>query len=106
QDEGGQRRGVVRLVLARVLQRRQQVERLGDPPVARGDLLDPGDGPRGDERDPQSAVGGEVLLRREVVDVRLSDVDGDAAGGRGRIDDDERVVRDAGGSTDLRGDAR
>src|SRR5699024_2044236 len=106
QDEGRECRGVVRLVLPGVLQRGLEVERLRHEAAAGGDLLDAGQRARGQEGDPQSAVGGEVLLRCEVVDVRLRDVDGDAAGGGGRVDDDERVVRDARRTLDGRRAAR
>ena len=43
-------------------------------------------------RQPQAAVGGEGLLRREVIGVGCADVDGQAAGARGGVDQDERVV--------------
>jgi hypothetical protein len=44
------------------------------------------------QRQPQPAVGGEGLLRGEVVDVRLADVDGKAAGAGRRVDQDETVA--------------
>ena len=49
---------------------------LGDP-LLRG---------RAEQRQPQPAVGGEALLRREVVGVGLGDVDGQPAGAGGRVD--------------------
>ena len=44
------------------------------------------------QRDPQAAVGGEALLRREVVGVDLGEVDGQAAGAGRGVDEHERVV--------------
>ena len=41
---------------------------------------------------PEAAVGGEALLRREVVDVGLGQVDRQAAGARGGVDQHQRVV--------------
>ncbi len=46
---------------------------------------------RAEQRDPQAAVGGEALLRREVVGVDLRDVDGQPAGAGRGVDRDERV---------------
>jgi hypothetical protein len=91
-DEGGDGWGVVGLVLARVVDGCGQAEEVGHPPSACGDLLDPGDGRRGEGREPQAAVGGEALLRREVVDVRFGHVDGQAGGARGRVDEHEGVI--------------
>ena len=54
------------------------------------------------QRDPETAVGGEALLRREVVGVDLVEVDGQAAGTRGGVDEDERVVGRAGRAQDRR----
>ena len=65
------------------------------PSGRRGDaaeLLDPRDRGRAADRQPQAAVGGEPLLRREVVDVGLGDVDRQAGGARGRVDRDQRVA--------------
>ena len=53
-------------------------------------LADPRDGRGREERDPQSSVGGETLLRREVVDVERPGVNAEAGGGRGGVDGDER----------------
>ena len=65
------RRGVVGLVLAGVVERRRDRQELGDPPVGRRQLLDARDRGRAQQREPQPAVGGEALLRREVVGVGL-----------------------------------
>ena len=54
------------------------------------DALDRGRAQRGQ---PEAAVGGEALLRGEVVDVGLGGVERQAAGARGRVDEDERVAR-------------
>ena len=43
-------RGVVRLVLARVVDRGRQAEEVGDPAAGRGDLLDPGQRRGGEQR--------------------------------------------------------
>ena len=48
------------------------------------------------QRDPQAAVGGEALLRREVVGVDLGQVDRQAAGAGGGVDQHQRVVGGAG----------
>ena len=65
------RRGVVGLVLAGVVDRGRQVEERRDPAVARRDRGGPLERGRGHQRDPQPAVGGEGLLRSEVVGVDL-----------------------------------
>ena len=57
-----------------------------------GDLRGPRQRGRRHDRDPQAAVGGEALLRCEVVDVRLGQVDRQAAGARGGVDQHQRVV--------------
>ena len=57
-----------------------------------GDRLDAGQRRGRQERDPQPAVTGEVLLRREVVRVGVGDVDGQAAGRRCGVDGDQRVA--------------
>ena len=49
-------------------------------------------GGRGEDADPQAAVGGEGLLRGEVVDVGLGDVDGQAAGAGGGVDQDQGAL--------------
>ena len=91
------RRRVVGLVLARVVERRGQRQGLGDPAVgARADLGDALLRGRAQQRQPQAAVGGEALLRREVVDVGLRRVERQAAGAGGRVDEDERVAVAAG----------
>ena len=92
EQQGGHGRGVVGLILAGVADRGGQREELRDVPAGGGDLLDPGQGLRGHDRDPQATVGGEALLRREVVDVRLGDVDGKTGGAAGRVDEHERVL--------------
>ncbi len=63
----------------------------GNPAAGRRDLRDPGERGGGEDRDPQAAVGGEALLRGEVVGVGLGDVDRQAARARGGVDGDERV---------------
>lgn len=60
---------------------------------ARG--VDPGgalQGGRGEHGDPQAAVGGEGLLRGEVVDVGLGDVDRQAARAGGGVHQDEGAL--------------
>ena len=54
---------------------------------------------------PEPAVGGEGLLRREVVDVGLPDVDREATGAAGRVDEDQRVVVGPVGTLHRRHDA-
>ena len=71
QEQRRDRRRVVGLVLERVLQRGLQREERRDPALGaceRGDPLLRG---RAQQREPQPAVGGEALLRREVVGVDL-----------------------------------
>ena len=58
--------------LSRVVHRGGQRQERRDPPVGRGQLGDPVQRGRADQRDPQPAVGGEALLRGEVVDVGLA----------------------------------
>ena len=74
--------------LQRVVDRRRQVEELGDPAAGRVDAAARSRA-AGEARDPQAAVGGEALLRGEVVDVGLGDVDRQAAGAGGGVDQDE-----------------
>ena len=57
-----------------------------------GDLVDALEGSGTHHRDPQAAVGGEALLRCEVVDVGVGDVDRQAACARRGVDGDQRVV--------------
>ena len=95
QEQGGDRRGVVGLVLGRVVDRGRQVEERRHVAVGRGDLLDPGQRARRHDRDPQAAVGGEALLRREVVGVDLGQVDRQAAGAGGGVDQHQRRRRPA-----------
>src|SRR5690606_24696022 len=64
----------------------------GDVALARGDVLDSLDGGGGEEGDPEAAVGGEVLLGGEVVDVGFGDVEVDAPGSGGSVDDGERGI--------------
>ena len=66
------RGGVERLVEARVVDRVLEAQELGDVAAGRGDALDPLDRGGRDGGEPQAAVGAEVLLRGEVVDVRLA----------------------------------
>ena len=58
---------------------------------------------RGQQREPQPALGPEALLRSEVVDVGLGDVDPGAAGGGGAVDHHQGVVGAPGNPPD-RGD--
>ena len=102
QEERGDRRGVVGLVQAGVVDRDLQVEEGRDVATRAGDLVDPRDGPGGHRSDPQATVGGEGLLRGEVVGVGLVEVDRQAAGARGGVDQDERVVSGALGADDRR----
>ena len=99
QHERRERGRVERLVLARVGQRGAEAEELGDPAIARGDLLDALDRGRAEQREPEAAVGGEALLRREVVGIGLRGVERQAAGAGGRVDQDERVAAVGGRST-------
>ena len=55
------------------------------------DPLDPLDRGGRDDREPQAAVRAEVLLRREVVDVGLADLEVDAAGGARGVDHGQRA---------------
>ena len=104
QQQGRQRRRVVRLVLPGVLDRGPPATATraasGRSPrtVRRSARSRPGSA----RREPQPAVRAERLLRREVVGVRLADVDGQAAGAGRRVDEDERVLgrrRDAGSAS-------
>ena len=61
---------------------RSDAAELGDPLQRR----------RAHQRDVEAAVGGEALLRREVVGVGLADVDGQAARAGGRVDQDQLAV--------------
>ncbi len=70
-DQRGDGRRVVGLVLPAVGQGDAEVERGRPPAVRGGDALDALDGGRRARRHPQSAVGGEALLRGEVVHVDL-----------------------------------
>ena len=81
-------RGVVGLVLARVLERDGEREELRLP-AAGGpvELLDPGDRSRAHQREPETAVGAEALLRREVVGVGVGDLDRQPARARGGVDE-------------------
>ena len=95
-DEDERRDGgrVVGLVLAGVLERGRQRERLGLPaPLRARQLPDPRDRGRRERRQPQAAVGAEALLGREVVDVGLAEVGRQAARAAGRVDQDQRVAR-------------
>src|SRR5699024_5011014 len=92
------------LVLARVLDRGDEVQRGRDPASGVLDLLRPRNRPRGQDRRPQAAVGAHVLLRGEVVDIGLGDVDVEPTGPGSRVDDDKSVVVDAVGAGDRCGD--
>ena len=89
----GDGRRVVRLVEPAVVERDAEVERRRAPAVAGGDPLDALDGGRRARREPQPAVGGEALLRGEVVDVDLGRIPRQAAGRRRGVDGDQRAVR-------------
>ena len=104
QEERGQRRRVVGLVLAGVLQGDAQVEERRHPAVRGGDPLDALHGTGRDRGEPQTTVRGEALLRGEVVDVDLARVPAKAAGGRGGVDQHERVVVGAVGPGERHGD--
>ncbi len=82
---------VVGLLQPALLDRGGQVEEGGNPAAARLDLLDPGDRGRRHQREPEPTVGAERLLRREVVDVGLAQVDLDRTGGRGGVGEQQRA---------------
>ena len=86
QHQRGDRRRVVGLVLERVVQRGRQRQELRASSGRSRDLGDPLLRRRAHQREPQPAVGGEALLRREVVDVGVLGVDRQAAGARGGVD--------------------
>ena len=92
QEQRRHRRGVVGLVLARVLERGRQRQELGDPALRAVQLRDPLLRGGAQQREPQAAVGAEALLRREVVGVGLRDVHRQPAGAGGGVDQDERAV--------------
>ena len=85
QEQGGQRRGVVGLVLAGAAEGQAQVQKRWDPPTGGGDPLDPVHRGGRAAGQPQPAVGGQALLGGEVVHVGLAGVEAQPAGGRGRI---------------------
>ena len=85
------RRRVERLILARVVDRDRQVQEVGDPTFC-GESLYSFDGGRRHKGDPQSAIRTKALLRGEVVDVRLTNVDGEAPGRAGGVHGDERTI--------------
>ncbi|MEJ7702438.1 MAG: hypothetical protein WKF47_01585 [Geodermatophilaceae bacterium] len=64
-------------------------------PLAR-DLGDPVQCGRAHQRNPQTTVGAEALLRREVVDIAVPDVDRQPAGAARGIDENQRTILDAG----------
>ena len=93
EQDRGQRRGVVGLVEAALLDARWRGR--GTPGIQRPDAVirsmrSTAAGEHG--RQPQAAVGGEALLGGEVVDVGLAQVDPQAAGGGGGVDEHEGVV--------------
>ncbi len=104
-DQRGQRRGVVGLVQPGVVDRRLEVQEVRDPAAAGLDPRGALQRGRGEQAKPQAAVGGEVLLRREVVDVRLGDVDVQPAGGRGGVHQDQGACVGAGHTLDRSGHA-
>ena len=75
------------LSMALVRERNEGIHRA----VPRGEALGTLDRGGGEDAQPQPAVGGEGLLRGEVVRVGLGDVDHRAAGGRGGIDQHELI---------------
>src|SRR5690606_9072835 len=89
QEDRGQGRRVVGLVLAAVLERDPEVEERRAPAAVPLDPLDALDGGGGEGGDPQAAVRGQRLLRREVVGVDLRGVEPQAAGRRGAVDEHE-----------------
>ena len=103
EEDRGQRRGVVGLVLAAVLERDAEVEGRGHPAVRRRDPLDAVDGRGRGGGQPEPAVGRQALLRGEVVDVDLARLEAQAAGRRRGVDDHEAVG--AGGSLERHGHA-
>ena len=103
QEDRGQRRGVVGLVLAAVLEGDAEVERRGHPALRRRDPRDAIDGRRRGRREPEATVGRQALLRGEVVDVDLARLEAQTAGRRGGVDDHEPVG--AGGPLERHGHA-
>ncbi len=93
QEQGRQGGRVVGLLLARVVQGGLQREEFRLPATLGAiELLDPGDRGRAQQRQPEAAVGAEGLLRGEVIGVRLGDVDRQAAGARGGVDQNQGVA--------------
>ena len=98
EEHGGDRGRVVRLVLHRILERDPQRQERRDPPrsgdggTLRLDLTDSLERGWAQHRKPQPTVRREPLLRREVVGVGFAHVHGKSAGGRGRIDQYQRVT--------------
>ena len=91
QEDRGEGRGVVGLVLAAVLEGDPEVEGRGDPALRCRDPCDAVDGRGRGRREPEATVGGQALLRGEVVDVDLARLEAQTAGRRGGVDDDEPV---------------
>ena len=91
-DDGRDRGGVERLVLARVINRGRQRQELRDPTSLGGSLDAPGalDGGGGENSDPQAAVRPEGLLQGEVVGVDPAQVHGGGTRNRRAIDESER----------------
>src|SRR5690606_34630882 len=81
----------------RVVERRREVQRLGNVAARSSDLLDAGDRRGRNGGEPQPAVRAEVLLRSEVVDIGLRHVEVDAARGARGVDHRQGalVARDA-----------
>ena len=86
-------------------QRDPEVQARRHPAVGGRDPLDAGHRGRRDGGEPEPAVAGEVLLRREVVDVGLRGVEAQPTRPRGRVDEHELVGAGAVGPTDREHDA-
>ena len=93
QEQRGDRRRVVGLVLERVLERRGQRGEGRDPAPARRELGDPLLRGGAEQREPQPAVGGEALLRGKVIGVGLHQLDRQPAGAGGGVDQHECLSR-------------
>ena len=76
----------------RVVDGRLEVQEVRDPAAAGLDAGGTFKGGGGEQAKPQPAVGGKVLLRREVVDVALGNIHVQAAGGGGGVHQDQGVL--------------
>ena len=76
-DDRGDRRGVEGLVLPGVVDGCAEGEKLRDPPAIGGSLDGAGacDGLGGEDGHPETAVGTDGLLQREVVGIDLPEID-------------------------------